>query len=91
MLAEALDANWPVLQFVSHGRQVDGEDPETPLGLMRDLERTCSCCGHKAECAQDLAVHPESKASPGSKAWKKYCPNAISLDRVVGARSRFPA
>lgn len=33
MLAEALDANWPVLQFVSHGRQVDGEDPETPLGF----------------------------------------------------------
>lgn len=62
-----------------------GDVERTALGLMRDLERTCSCCDQKGECAGDLATHPESKE------WKEYCPNAISLDGVAGMRGRFPA
>jgi hypothetical protein len=45
-----------------------GDVEHAALGLLRDLERTCSRCGHKPECAQDLAVHRESKAWPESKA-----------------------
>jgi len=62
-----------------------GDVERTTLGLMRDLERTCSCCGHKRECADDLAARPEGKE------WKEYCPNATSLDGVEGSRSRFPS
>ena len=66
MLAEALDAELARVAVVSHGRQVDGEDPEYPSRIWN---------AHAAVAvirpsAQDLAVHPESKASPGSKAGK---------------------
>ena len=54
------------------------------LGLMRDLERTCSCCDQKGGCEKDLASRPEDPA------WKSYCPNAISLDSVTGTKGRFP-
>ena len=57
----------------------------TTLGLMRDLERTCSCCDHKGVCEQDLASRPDDPA------WKNYCPNAISLESVAGTKGRFPA
>jgi len=53
-------------------------------GLMRDLEKTCSCCGDKAQCKQDLA------ARPADPAWKDYCPNAISLESIRRAKGRFP-
>src|SRR5262245_26283301 len=35
-----------------------GDVERTALGLMRDLERTCSCCGNKGRCARDLANRP---------------------------------
>lgn len=57
----------------------------TALGLMRDLERTCSCCDHKGVCEQDLANRPDNPA------WKGYCPNAISLGSVAATKGRFPA
>ncbi len=62
-----------------------GDVERTALGLMRDLERTCSCCGHKKQCAGDLEARSESTA------WKQYCPNALSLDAAAGMRGRFPA
>jgi hypothetical protein len=55
------------------------------LGLMRDLERTCACCGLKRRCEADLASR---RADHG---WKAYCPNAIALEAACGTRGRFPA
>jgi hypothetical protein len=55
------------------------------LGLARDLERTCSRCGDKGLCRQDLASHPQDPA------WKAYCPNAITLEAIQSAKGRFPA
>jgi hypothetical protein len=52
-------------------------------GLMRDLEKTCSCCEEKGACGHDLAARPDADA------WKAYCPNAISLDSVKRAKGRF--
>jgi hypothetical protein len=52
----------------------------TALGLMRDLERTCSCCGHKKQCAADLADRPDDPV------WKDYCPNALALDGAAGMK-----
>jgi hypothetical protein len=51
-------------------------------GLIRDLERSCSCCADKGECKRDLAAHP------GDPVWKEYCPNAISLEAVRRMKGR---
>ncbi len=48
----------------------------TAPGLMRDLQRTCSCCADKRVCERELA------ASPDSPGWTRYCPNAESLTAV---------
>jgi hypothetical protein len=52
-------------------------------GLMRDLEKTCTCCNEKGGCSRDLATRPNADA------WKDYCPNAISLDSVKKIKGRF--
>jgi uncharacterized protein YjiS (DUF1127 family) len=54
-------------------------------GLMRDLKKTCSCCGDKSSCRKDLATRPENPE------WKGYCPNAISLESIQATTRRFPA
>jgi hypothetical protein len=53
--------------------------------LMRDLERTCSCCTDKGVCERDLAARPDSPA------WGGYCPNAESLTAVKVAKDRAPS
>lgn len=50
--------------------------------LMRDLEKTCACCGDKGQCRADLAAHPDSPA------WKEYCPNAMSLEAIRRTKGR---
>ena len=52
------------------------------FGLIRDLERDCSCCSAKDECRADLVHQPES---PG---WTAYCANARTLDAARKARGR---
>ncbi len=52
------------------------------FGLVRDLERDCSCCASKDECRADLVHQPES---PG---WMAYCANAQTLDAARKARGR---
>jgi hypothetical protein len=54
-------------------------------GLMRDMERTCACCGEKGVCEKDLAAQPDDPS------WGGYCPNAVALTAVKIAKSRFPA
>jgi hypothetical protein len=51
-------------------------------GLVRDLERTCACCGDKTECRKDLAAQPDDPA------WKEYCPNATSLEAIMRSKGR---
>jgi hypothetical protein len=54
-------------------------------GLMRDMERTCACCGEKRVCEKDLAAQPDDPS------WGGYCPNAVALTAVKIAKGRFPA
>jgi hypothetical protein len=54
-------------------------------GLMRDLERTCSCCTVKGDCERDLADRPQDST------WQGYCPNAVSLESLAKLKGRFPA
>ena len=58
----------------------------TALGLMRDLERTCSLL--RSARASASRTSPTGRTDP---AWKSYCPNAISLESVAGTKGRFPA
>jgi hypothetical protein len=51
-------------------------------GLMRDMERTCSCCDEKGVCERDLAARPDDPS------WSGYCPNAVALTAVKVAKSR---
>jgi hypothetical protein len=53
-------------------------------GLLRDFERTCSCCSDKGVCASDL------KNDASSKEWHAYCPNAEAIGAVAAAKGRFP-
>jgi hypothetical protein len=54
-------------------------------GLMRDMERTCTCCNKKGACERDLA------ARRGDGAWEGYCPNAVALTGVKIIKGHFPA
>jgi hypothetical protein len=48
--------------------------------VMRDLEKVCSLCGSKHRCAHDLAN------GPADPRWRKYCPNAQTIDALEDAR-----
>lgn len=50
--------------------------------LIRDLEKTCSCCGDKGQCKADLTAHPDDPV------WKDYCPNAVTLDALRRIKGR---
>jgi hypothetical protein len=54
-------------------------------GLMRDLERTCSCCTVKGGCERDLADRPEDPR------WQSYCPNAATLQSLAKLNAEQPA
>jgi hypothetical protein len=49
--------------------EVSATEPET----FRDLQRVCSFCESHRRCLRHLARDPENRA------WKDYCPNALTL------------
>lgn len=44
--------------------------------VLRDLERVCSICKHKRECAHNLA------AGTAAQSYRRYCGNASTLDSL---------
>ena len=51
--------------------------------LLRDMERVCALCRHKAECDRDLI------AGTAAEHYQGYCPNAATietLDRELATR-----
>lgn len=44
--------------------------------VLRDLERVCGNCTADGQCASDLYRDPEDRA------WRDYCPNAVTLDAL---------
>ena len=42
--------------------------------VLRDMERVCSLCGHKRQCARDLA------AGTAAAHYEEYCGNADTID-----------
>jgi len=57
-------------------RKLASED----FAMMRDLQRICVTCSHKAQCRHELA------AGTAASHYRDYCPNAISLDALFDAR-----
>jgi hypothetical protein len=45
-------------------------------GTLRDLQRICITCGHKAQCKHELA------AGTAANHYHDYCPNAVSIDEL---------
>jgi hypothetical protein len=43
---------------------------------LRDLERLCTMCNHKGQCARDLA------SDPSDPVWRRYCPNEPTLSEL---------
>jgi hypothetical protein len=55
------------------------------MGLMRDLQMTCTRCSTKGVCDRDLAEHPDSPV------WERYCPNSVSLTSLVKLKAKASA
>lgn len=57
-----------------------GVDPQKILsdrnGALRDLQRICTSCGHKAQCKHELA------AGTAANHYHSYCPNAVPIDEL---------
>jgi uncharacterized protein YjiS (DUF1127 family) len=47
--------------------------------VLRDMERVCALCGHKAECDRDL------DAGTAADNYENYCLNAPTIDRLERA------
>jgi uncharacterized protein YjiS (DUF1127 family) len=50
--------------------------------VLRDLQRVCALCASKRKCKHDFL------ARPWSRAWRQYCPNALTLDALRAQRRR---
>jgi hypothetical protein len=59
---------------------IDCADPVL-LEIKKDLQRCCSFCDSKRECARDLNTDPQSPA------WTGYCPNEAALSALVALAS----
>ena len=49
---------------------------EIEAGILRDMQRVCAGCGHKAECRDDLAT------GKAAERWRDYCANRVNLDAI---------
>jgi hypothetical protein len=65
--ADLLQRRMTVLDL--DNKEVSEIAPQT----LRELQRTCTLCANKRQCARDLA-----RDAPDS-AWENYCPNAETL------------
>src|SRR5579864_7772738 len=77
-------------ELVRHGPHAADELPRmlTALGIdegalartqpmvLRDMERVCALCAHKAQCDRDLA------AGTAAEHYEGYCLNAPTIDRL---------
>lgn len=48
--------------------------------LMRDLERICFSCEHKARCVHEL------QDSTAKENYRDFCPNSYTLDTLIGRK-----
>ena len=51
---------------------------------LRDLQRLCTTCRSRRQCARDLA---DPSAAESRQDWQDYCPNAATLNMLVALES----
>ena len=56
------------------------------LFTLRDLQRLCTTCRSRKQCARDLADPSRDRAENGQD-WQDYCPNAATLNMLVALES----
>ena len=59
--------------------------------LLRHLQRCCSLCESREDCASDLARAPTDRAWQGRDDWRDYCENALVLEMLMALQSRSKA
>jgi hypothetical protein len=47
---------------------------------LRDMQRCCSFCDSKAQCAHELEDHPKVAN------WPDYCPNRLTIEALGAAK-----
>jgi hypothetical protein len=62
--------------LVALGVDAEGLAHDDPM-IMRDLQRLCTTCGHKRQCALDL------EAGIAASNFRDYCPNSFTLDALI--------
>jgi len=50
------------------------------MAVLRDMQRCCSFCDSKSQCAHEL----ESK--PKAASWPDYCPNRLTIESLGAAK-----
>ena len=68
---------WRMSEIKLDPKEVTHADPQ----VMRDLQRVCTVCGSKRRCEHELAKNPSDPA------WRKHCPNAITLSALAAERA----
>ena len=59
--------------------------------LLRHLQRCCSLCESREDCASDLARASTDRAWQGRDDWRDYCENALALEMLIALRSSSKA
>lgn len=48
--------------------------------VLRDMQRCCSRCDNKTQCAHELEDRPQAAR------WPQYCPNRLTIEALGGAK-----
>lgn len=59
--------------------------------LLRHLQRSCSLCESREDCAADLARASTDRPWQGRDDWRDYCENALVLEMLMALQSRSKA
>jgi hypothetical protein len=59
--------------------------------LLRHLQRCCSLCESREDCASDLARASTDQPWQGRDDWRDYCENALVLEMLMALQSRSQA
>ena len=59
--------------------------------LLRHLQRCCSLCESREDCASDQARASADRAWQGRDDWRDYCENALVLEMLMALQSRSKA
>jgi len=94
-LLEAARLGSDKVEYLTHGREGSNADlcrvALSDPALLRHLQRCCSLCESREDCASDLARALTDRAWQGRDDWRDYCENALVLEMLMALQSRSKA